>query len=185
MDKDQNTIARTAHDLGLAAWFGGSLMGAIALNGASKELDDPGQRARVTSEGWARWTPANLAAIGSYVVGGTVLTIANKGRIAGQKGVAGTSLAKAGVTALGLGATAYARALGQKVIDAGDVPVQDGTTPSSATPEEVAKSQRQLKMLQWAIPAQVAALIALSAKMGEQQRPEKVAKGIAKKLKIA
>lgn len=184
MDKD-NTLARAVHDLGLAAWFGGSLMGAIGLNGASKEVSDPKQRARVANAGWERWTPANLAAIGSYLVGGTVLTLANKGRIAGQKGVAGTSLAKAGLTAMTLGATAYARALGQKVIESGDVPVEDGTTPTGATPEEVARSQRQLKVLQWAIPAHVAGLIAISAKMGEQQRPANVVEGIRRRLQPA
>jgi uncharacterized membrane protein len=65
MARSDNTLARTVHDLGLAAWFGGSLMGAIGLNGASKEVDDPRQRARVANAGWARWTPANAAAIGS------------------------------------------------------------------------------------------------------------------------
>ncbi|HVL51111.1 MAG TPA: hypothetical protein VM754_06395 [Actinomycetota bacterium] len=184
MEKD-NTLARAAHDLGLAAWFGGSLMGAIGVNGASKAVTDPQQRARVANAGWERWTPANMAAIGSYLVGGTMLTLANKGRIAGQKGVASTSLAKAGLTAMSLGATAYARALGQKVIENGDVPVEDGTTPTAATPEEVAKSQKQLKVLQWAIPAHVAALIAISSKMGEQQRPTNVAQGIRKRLQPA
>ena len=183
--ENDNTLARTAHDLGLAAWFGGSLMGAIALNGASKVVSDPKQRARVANAGWERWTPANLAAIGSYLVGGTVLTLGNKGRIAGQKGVASTSLAKAGLTALSLGATAYARALGQKVIEKGDVPVEDGTTPTEATPEDVAKSQKQLKILQWAIPAHVAALIAISSKMGEQQRPAQVTQGLRKRLQPA
>ena len=32
MDGD-NTLARSIHDLGLATWFGGSLMGAVGLNG--------------------------------------------------------------------------------------------------------------------------------------------------------
>jgi hypothetical protein len=30
-----NTVARTLHDVGLAAWFGGSLMGATGVNGAA------------------------------------------------------------------------------------------------------------------------------------------------------
>ncbi len=64
----------------------------------------------------------------------------------------------------------------------GDVPVQDGTTPLPETPEEVRAAQRQLKILQYAIPAHVGALIAISAKMGEQQRPAQVAKGIARRL---
>lgn len=177
-----NTVARAVHDLGLAAWFGGSLMGAIGLNGASKEVSDPKQRARVANAGWSKWTPANAAAIGSYLVGGAILVVGNKERVVGQKGVASTSLAKVGLTALSLGATAYARALGEKLISSGDVPVEDGTTPTSQTPEEVAKSQKQLKILQWVIPAHVAALIAISSKMGEQQRPSQVSEGLRKRL---
>ena len=56
-----NTLARSLHDLGLATWFGGSLMGAIGLNGAAAVVDQPGQRLRVANAGWARWTPVNLA----------------------------------------------------------------------------------------------------------------------------
>lgn len=38
---ERNTVVRAMHDLGLAAWFGGSLMGAIGLNGAANESADP------------------------------------------------------------------------------------------------------------------------------------------------
>lgn len=57
----RNTIARSLSEVGLAAWFGGSLMGAIGGNGAAAEVD---QRARVANAGWSRWTPVNLAASG-------------------------------------------------------------------------------------------------------------------------
>ncbi|MFF2206234.1 hypothetical protein [Streptomyces sp. NPDC058145] len=33
----RNTVIRSLHDLGLAAWFGGSLMGAVGLNGAARQ----------------------------------------------------------------------------------------------------------------------------------------------------
>lgn len=36
-----NLVVRAAHDLGAAAWFGGSLMGAIGLNGAAAAATDP------------------------------------------------------------------------------------------------------------------------------------------------
>jgi hypothetical protein len=180
MEKD-STVMRSLHDLGLAAWFGGSLMGAIGLNKAAENVTDPKQRAKVASAGWERWTPANAAAIGSYVVGGTALTIANKGRLAGQKGVMKTSLAKSALTAAAMATTAYARAIGQRVIENSGAPVEDGTTPKPNTPEEVAKTQKQLKILQWAVPANVAALIVMSAKMGEQQRPANILEGLVKR----
>jgi hypothetical protein len=178
----RNTWSRTLHDVGLAAWFGGSLMGAIGVNGAASDVDDPRQRARVANAGWGRWTPVNLAAIGATVVGGVGLTRANKGRMAGQSGVATTSFAKAALMGAALGATAYARVLGQKVMVAGDVPVDGGTTPNAATPPEVADAQRKLQFLQWGIPALTGGVLAMNAAMGEQQRPTEVAKGLAKRL---
>jgi hypothetical protein len=39
--QDNNTLARSLHDLGLATWFGGSLMGAVGLNGAAAVVDQP------------------------------------------------------------------------------------------------------------------------------------------------
>ena len=33
----RNTVIRGLHDLGLAAWFGGSLMGAVGLNKAAEQ----------------------------------------------------------------------------------------------------------------------------------------------------
>src|SRR3712207_849922 len=107
-----NTLARTLHDVGLAAWFGGSLMGAVGLNGASSEVADPTDRARVANAGWGRWTPVNAAAIGAHLIGGAKLTTANKGRLVGQKGVGSASALKAGLTAAALGVTGYSRVLG-------------------------------------------------------------------------
>jgi hypothetical protein len=178
----RNTIARSLSEVGLAAWFGGSLMGAIGVNGAAAEVDRPEQRARVANAGWNRWTPVNLAAIGAHLLGSVVLTGGNKGRVAGQKGVASTAIAKTAVTASALAATAYARALGQKVIKAGDVPVEGGTTPAENTPPEVAGAQRKLNALQWAIPALTGTLLVMDALMGEQQRPSQAASGFVQRL---
>jgi hypothetical protein len=172
-----NTIARALHDIGLAGWFGGSLMGSVGLNGASDEVADPKDRVRVGNAGWARWTPVNLFFIVLHLLGGVQLTRANKGRIAGQRGVASTAGAKTALTLGALGATAYARWLGQKLMDAeadaarsvpGDAgyEAQDAVTPSASTPEDVAGAQRQLRVVQWAIPALTAAVLWVNAAMG-------------------
>ena len=178
----RNTIARSLSEVGLAAWFGGSLMGAVGVNGAAAEVDRPEQRARVANAGWNRWTPVNMAAIGAHLLGSVVLTGGNKGRIAGQKGVASTAIAKTAVTASALAATAYARALGQKMIEAGDVPVEGGTDPSGGTPPEVADAQRKLNKLQWAIPALTGTLLVMDALMGEQQRASQASSGLVQRL---
>jgi CBS domain-containing protein len=173
-----NTVARSLHDLGLAAWFGGSLMGAVGLNGAAGAVDPAEQRLRVANAGWARWTPVNLAGIAAHLAGGAVLLGANKGRLAGQRGVATATIAKAGLTGLALAATGYSRALGAKLQQVGDAPVEGGTTPAEDSPDQVAKVQRQLNVLQWVIPGLTGATLVLNAQMGEQQRPTNVTTGL-------
>ena len=182
MTSADNTLARTLHDLGLAAWFGGSLMGATGVNGAASAVQDPTQRLRVANSGWARWTPLNLAGIAAHLAGGAVLTGANKGRLAGQQGVAAASTVKTALTVAALGTTAYARVLGKKLERAGEVPVEDGTTPNPATPDEVTRAQRQLTLLQWVIPVLTGAVLVVNARMGEQQRPTQVTKGLVRRL---
>jgi uncharacterized membrane protein len=182
MTSNDNTVARTLHDLGLATWFGGSLMGATGVNGAAAAVEDPTQRLRVANTGWARWTPLNLVGIAVHLAGGAVLTGANKSRLAGQQGVAATSAVKAALTLAALGTTAYARVLGKKLERASDVPVEGGTTPSPTTPDQVTRAQRQLTVLQWVIPALTGALLVVNARMGEQQRPTRVTKGLVRRL---
>ncbi len=183
--KNQNTAVRALNDLGLAAWFGGSLMGAIGLNGAAAEVDHPRERVKVANAGWARWTPANLAAIGAYTVGSLVLTGANRGRLSGQRGVGSTALVKTGLTAAAMAATAYSRVLGQTLMKASDPPADGATEPSAATEPEVADAQRKLKVMQWVIPLLTGATLVLNSKMGEQQRPSEVTKGVLGRLNPA
>ncbi len=55
----RNTRVRSLHDLGAAAWFGGSLMGALGGNGAAAQVRDPTDR--VAAAGWRKWTPTRRA----------------------------------------------------------------------------------------------------------------------------
>lgn len=179
---ERNTLAHFLHDAGLAAWFGGTLMGAIGVNGAAADVDDPRQRARVANAGWARWTPFNAVAIGAHLVGGAQLLKENKGRVATQKGVLANTNVKFALTGAALAATAYSRVLGKKMQAAGDVPVAGGTSPTSTTPPEVAKAQKQLAALQWAIPALTGGILASSSLHEEQQRTTEVAKNTVSNL---
>jgi hypothetical protein len=81
--------------------------------------------------------------------------------------------------------TAHSRVLGQEVMNAGDVPVAGATEPLPATPPDVAKAQQQLKALQRAIPALTGSMLGMNVLMGEQQRPENVTRGVAKRLRLA
>jgi len=59
-------------------------------------------------------------------------------------------------------------------MQAGDAPVEGGTTPTDDTPPDLAGAQRQLTVLQWVIPGLTGAALMLNALMGEQQRPQQV-----------
>jgi hypothetical protein len=178
----RNTLSRSLHDLGLSAWFGGTLANAVALNAAAAEAGSDSATGRVANAGWDRWTPVNAVAIGAHLVGSVGQLGANKERVAGQKGVAGMSALKTLITAAALGATAYSRILGQRVSAAGAVASKSGTKPSKrtkATKADVAAAQEQLDRLQWVVPALTGALVAISSYAGEQQRPSEVARGLA------
>src|SRR6476620_12368184 len=83
-----NLIARSVHDLTAAAWFGGSLMGAIGLNGAAAQAKDPAERTRLSTAGWMRWAPVQTAAFAAHLAADLAIAWDNKGRIAKQAGVA-------------------------------------------------------------------------------------------------
>jgi len=178
----RNTVSRSLHDLGLSAWFGGTLANAVALNPAAGEAGDPRSSGAVANAGWERWTPVNAAAIGVHVLGSVGQLAGNKSRLGGQQGVASMAVFKTALTAAALGVTAYSRVLGKKVAQHADVPAQDGTTPIASTPDDVAKAQTQLRALQWAVPALTGALVVVSAFAGEQQRASEAGKGIVGRL---
>jgi hypothetical protein len=180
-----NTISRSMHDVGLAAWFGGTLANAVALNPAAGQAGDSRSAGAVANTGWDRWTPVNAAAIGAHLVGSVGQLVSNSDRLTAQQGVATMSMVKTGVTAAALAATGYSRMLGRKVSQYHAVPAADGTTPTMDTPADVAAAQKQLTALQWAIPALTGALVVISAFAGEQQRPANVLTGITRRLGAA
>ena len=178
----RNTLSRSLHDLGLSAWFGGTLANAVALNPAAAQADSASGTGAVANVGWDRWTPVNAAAIGLHLAGSVGQLAGNSGRLAGQKGVGQMALLKTGLTVAALGVTAYSRVLGRRVSEQTHVPAQSGTAPATTTPKHVAQAQQQLRALQWAVPALTGALVAVSSFAGEQQRPSSVTEGITARL---
>ncbi len=74
MTSNRNTVIRSMHDLGAAAWFGGTLMGAVGVNGVSKDVKDPAEPAAIGTTVYSAVLGAKIAAEGSSapVEGGTV-----------------------------------------------------------------------------------------------------------------
>jgi len=174
---EQHLLSRSLHDVGLAAWFGGTLMGAVGLNGATASLRDPSERSTASTAGWTRWAPVNAAAIGAHLVGAARLLYTERDRVKNQQGVGLSSAIKTGLTVAAVGTTAYSGALNRKMAAAGPVRVQGATEPGLDTPTDVAATQKQLKAIQWLIPALTGGVVVTTAWQGEQMRPSQVAAG--------
>ncbi|GAA4878048.1 hypothetical protein [Actinomycetospora straminea] len=114
----RNTVLHALHDVGLAAWFGGSLFGLAGLNAAAEEAGDRRTADRVSSIGWAKWSPVNVAAIAAHTIGGAGLLAENRKRALAQKGHTGTVNAKLALTIAAIAASGYTRLVGKKVEDA-------------------------------------------------------------------
>lgn len=178
----RNTISRSLHDLGLSAWFGGTLANAVSLNTAAAEGGSSTDRGAVANAGWDRWAPVNAAAIGAHLAGSVGQLIGNKGRLAGQQGVGSMAITKTALTAAALGVTAYSRYVGKKVSQERAMPAASGTQPETGTPPPAAAAQGQLQVLQWAVPTLTGALVIVSSFAGEQQRASEARRGIIKRL---
>ncbi len=179
-----NTVVRALHDLGVASWFGGSLMGALGVNGASKDVTDPTERAKVAASGWARWSPVAAASIAAHGGGALALLVQNRDRVGRQQGVGTNTAWKAAATLAAVGTTAYSGVLGARLAKATqDDPqaAEGGTVPGRGTSSEVAGIQQQLRVLQWATPVLTGVVIVLGAQQGEQQTVSAQLTGTARK----
>ncbi|MCZ2405018.1 hypothetical protein IV498_18100 [Paenarthrobacter sp. Z7-10] len=176
-----NLIARSIHDLTAAAWFGGSLMGAVGLNGATGQAKDSTERTRLSALGWKRWAPVQGAALIGHVVAGLAVINENKERIASQDGGTRLTAYKTAVTLTGAALTLYTGILGRKVEQLAGEGAEGATEPGPGSSKELASAQRQLKILQWTIPFFAGTVIVLGAKHGEMQRTHNVLKGLVKR----
>ncbi|TFC05598.1 hypothetical protein E3O42_03350 [Cryobacterium adonitolivorans] len=168
----RNTLVRSFHDVGLAAWFGGSLMGAVGLNSAAASVSSPRERLAVSSVGWKHWAPVQWAAMAAHGIGGAGLILGNTERLALQREGRVNTGVKLALTLVAVGASVYSGVVGMKMGANAGEPVEGTTEPAEGTPDELASAQNQQRILQWVTPAVTLILIVLAAQQGEQQRPE-------------
>ena len=160
-----NVAARSIDELSLAAWFGGTLFGALTAPSAGSVPNGGHQRAAA----WDAWRPVEAAAVVAQLLSGSALTIANRRRVVGQSGVGLSTVVRMAATGAATGATVLVwRAAARATADG---PV-NGATPAPAPSAA----------LRWSVPLLTGALLLLDAWMGEQQRPATVAGGLVRKL---
>jgi hypothetical protein len=167
----RNTFIRSLHDIGLAAWFGGTLMGAVGLNGGAATAKDPSERLAVSSAGWAKWAPVQMGALIVHGIGGAGLIFANKSRLLAQPESRTNTIVKAGLTLVAAGTSLYSGILGTRIAKHSEEGGRGVTEPSSTSSDELESAQAQQKILQWVTPVLTLVVIVLAAQQGEQQRP--------------
>ncbi|WP_345799986.1 hypothetical protein AAIB33_10915 [Microbacterium sp. AZCO] len=167
----RDTIIRSLQDVGLAGWFGGSLMGAIGLNGGAATASSPAERLTISSAGWARWAPVQWALIGAHALGGIALIFSNKERLATQGEARTNTIVKTCLELAAGAVTVYSGFLGMKMAKNAPQGTEGVTEPADGASTELTSAQKQQKVLQWVIPTLTAVLLVLGAQQGEQQRP--------------
>ena len=146
------SITRAIHDVGNALWWGGTLMGTLAMNTAVEVLDDPEERGKMVDEGWARFQPYAAAGLTASVIT-HVLMRRNPPRRASES-YKTTARVKDGLLVAAVVSSIASLALGEYSThyDSPDAytPMESATTPTEDTPEPVEQAQKGLSVSSWA-----------------------------------
>ena len=155
---DPLTVAgRAAHDMGLAALFGGNLFGRLAMHPALEGVCGPEERGQVTNAAWRRYGTVNSLAL-LAVVGSWVAERGDEsGTLARAKDAAVGAVAVTGVASAIAGVRFGAQAPG------GAVPLESGSEPASETPPDAARTKRTLNALGAASAVAEAALLVVES----------------------
>jgi len=171
-----STAAWIAHNLGLAACFGGQLFGKLALNPNLDAISSKAERGKVLNAAWNRYNAVNALSLG----------IAAATWFIGRAGISGRSideearnlvLAKDALFVAsiltGLASIASGLRLSRQAPE-GATPIQTGTKPAPETPEEAASLLRTVNVLGNVSLALMAAIVGvttiLSMKAGQSTR---------------
>ena len=144
-------ITRAINDIGTAVWFGGTLMGCVALNPAVEVLDDPEERGKMVDEGWARFQPWGAAGLAAAMVTHVIMR-RNPPRRPSQKYVNVARLKDALMLSAGVSSLA-SMALGEYAVNAEPdayTPIEQADKPNEDTPEDAEKAQGGLTVASWA-----------------------------------
>lgn len=176
--------AWAAHNLGLAACFGGQLFGKIGLNANLGVVDDEADRGKLLNTAWNRFNVINAASFAT----------AAATWFPGRLGLSGEEiddqtrnlvLAKDALFAVGalagLASMIQGRAL-ENQAPGGAVPIATGTTPAARTPEKAAALLRSVNLLGNANIAVVGGIIAVTSLLAMKSTESTRFSGVARLL---
>jgi len=144
-----STVAWVAHNLGLGACFGGLLFGKVALNPGLSAIDSEADRGKILNSTWNRYNVINVASFATAAATWFPGRLGLSGKEIDQQ-TRNLVLAKDILFAVGaltgLASVIQGRALTGQAPE-GAVPIESGTTPAAATPDEAAKLLRSVNQL--------------------------------------
>ena len=167
--KTVRSAARIAHDLGLAACFGGTLFGKVAFNSSLPVVGSKTERGRLGAAFWNSANPVNAAAFG--VAAATWLPgrlgLANGDADGGTRGMILAKDALMGAAAsAGLAAVAAQISLNRRAPE-GAVPLESGGVPAPEAGDTTALIQRAVGALGGVNVALFAGLVAVTAALSK------------------
>ena len=165
-------MTRAVHNIGTAVWFGGTLMGCVALNPAVEVLDDPEERGKMVDEGWARFQPWGAAGLGAAIVSHFLMR-RNPPRRPSSTYVSVARIKDVLMAAAAVSSLA-SMALGEYAVNAEPdayTPIESATKPNEDTPEDAEKAQSGLTLVNWVLLLSGIGILATSAILeGERER---------------
>ena len=144
-----SAAAWIAHNLGLAACFGGLLFGKTALNPGLSAIDSEAERGKILNATWNRYNAINVACFATAAATWFPGRLGLSGKEIDQqtrKLVLAKDVLFAVGALTGLASVIQGRALTGQASE-GAVPIESGTTPSATTPEKAASLLRSVNQL--------------------------------------
>ncbi len=141
---------RAAHDVGLAAWLGGSMFGKFALNPSLTRISDHSERGSVANAAWNGYNLVNGLGLGVAAAGWGAARVTETlpSNLSGREKVLSTAKDALMGAAVVVGvANGVQGARLARQAPGGAVPVETGTKPAPETPPQAAKIQRSLEVL--------------------------------------
>lgn len=160
-----STAVRAVHLVTNAAWFGGSLMGAVALNPAAREGDTARERSQISDTGWTSWGPVQGGAIGLHLLSGLAILADNRRRTVLHPPTTAAVVLKTALTGTAVAASVAAYLNGAQLGEARTAGEED-----HAAKQRAQKLSHRMRWLKWATPVATAGILVLDAYLGEQQR---------------
>lgn len=158
------TAAQVLHDIGLAAGFGGSLFGKVALGPAVRVIHDKEERGKVIHEAWTGYRWVNAFSLASAALTWFTGRAALSGKVLGRparNAVIAKDILVGVATASTIGCVALGSYLGEG--SRGFIPVEEGETPAAGTPPEKARALRAIGVLGTINIAAMAGVIGITA----------------------